>query len=376
MLLIMLQLLTPEQYHYIQPLFGEDTVPTLYCQGILAGKYPGKVIVDDLDQPQCALIIKDVWCHLIGNPSSNTFNEALKDELAEKKIIGEKNVLFFVDPSPAWLGVLAGLVENRQPIEMPRRLYAALPDNDRLKYSLPDGFELHFIDESLVADIEGELPGDVQKVLDLRTGTDVPDEMAFGFVAVNGRTIAAWSVIDFIVGNVGEIRLVTEGNYRRRGLALATSAAAITYGLAHGLTQIDWDVAASNTGSIRTAEKLGLQLIHEPKEYIIIYPEVGYFINLAWSHLDAKRFEQVHLVTEKMVTSDKEILIQYGQFLTGAAWAGLGDQAQAICHLNQAIEAGFNELGELEKCPPLKHLHKSPAWEQLVNRIQTQSEKI
>ena len=131
-----------------------------------------------------------------------------------------------------------------------------------------------------MAEVNGELPDDVRKVLTLRQEADVPDEAAFGFVTVNGRTITTWSIVDFIVGYVGEIRLVTESHYRRRGLAAATSAATIIYGWAQGLHQIEWNAAASNPDSIRTAQKLGLQLLHESMEYIIIFSEVSYLINL------------------------------------------------------------------------------------------------
>ncbi|MBK8986460.1 MAG: GNAT family N-acetyltransferase [Chloroflexi bacterium] len=368
---MMLHLLTPKQYHQIQPLFGEDDRPSLYCQGIVAGKYPGKIVVDNPNQPRSALVIKDAWCDLIGDPGNETFNQALKDELTEKKHIGENTkVLFFVDPSSAWLKVLAGLLDDRQPIEMPRCLYAATPTYDVPAPALPEGFDLRFIGEALRDEVDGDLPEDVQKVLDLRKAAIVPDEMAFGFVAVNGRSPVAWSVIDFIFGDVGEIRLVTEENYRRRGLAVATSAATIAYAVAHqGLRQINWDAAASNIPSIRTAQKLGLQLLHEPKEYIIIFPEIGYFINLAWSHLDAHRFEQVHAVTGQMLASDKEMLVQYGQFLTAAACAGLGDRTKAIFHLHKAIEAGFDDLYEMKKSPHLTILQDSTEWQQLIERI-------
>jgi GNAT superfamily N-acetyltransferase len=320
------------------------------------------------------LIIKDAWYHLIGDAANEAFNQALQREMVEKKLIGEDTrVLFFVEPSPAWLQVLSGLVEDRQPVPMLRCLYVATPALTLPTPALPDGFELHFIDESLVDKVDSEIPGDVQKVLDSRRGADMPDGMAMGFVAVNGRAITAWSVIDFIVEDVGEIRLVTEADYRRRGLALATSAATIAYGLAHGLRQIDWNVAAANTPSVRAAQKLGLQLLHEPMEYMIIFSEISYLINLAWSHLDAHRYAQVHTVTEQMVTSDKEMLVQYGHFLTAAAWAGLGDRAKAIADLNKAIEAGFHDLASLENNRPLAILHDSPEWEQIITHIQSQA---
>jgi tetratricopeptide (TPR) repeat protein len=366
----MLHLLKAEQCHSLQPILGQD-IP-LYCQGILTGKYQGKVMVDNPDRPQSALVIKDIWCHLLGDPGNDDFNEGLKGELAEKKVIGEEiNVLFFINPSPAWLNVLHGLVENRQPIELPRCLYTTVSETIVHTPDLPEGFTLHLIDELLPGKVDGELPGDVQKVLTLRQSvTAAADEMAFGFVALHGRICAAWSVIDFIVGNIGEIRLVTENRYRRLGLAFTTSAATIAYGFSQGLEQINWDAAAANIPSIRTAQKLGLRLLYEPKEYILIFPEVGYFINLAWSHLDAHRFAQAHSIAEQMISSDKEVLVQYGHFLAAAAWAGLEDKEAALNHLQQAIDAGFDDLFEMENSQPLKRLHGLPEWEQLLRQMQ------
>ena len=270
-----LHLLSLRQYPRIKSLFDESIQPSLYDQGILAGKYPGKVIADDPDHPRSAILIKDIWCHLIGDPDNISFNSALQHALTEKQFIGEKtNVLFFMDPTEAWCNILNSLIENRDPIETPRYVYVAT-QGYQIQTPPPDECRLVFIDESISGLVDGELPDDVQKVLKLRKGSDTPDEMGFGYAAIYGRTCAAWSVIDFIVGKVGEIRLVTDGRYRRRGLAFLTSAMTINYGLAHGLDQIDWDVAASNIGSIRTAQKLGLTLLCATKEYTIIFPEVG-----------------------------------------------------------------------------------------------------
>ncbi len=364
-----LQLLSSQQYSRIKSLFDESTHPTLYDQGIVAGKYPGKVLVDDADHPRSAILIKDIWCHLIGDPNNAAFNSALQQALTEKQFIGEKaNVLFFIDPAEAWCNVLKDLIENREPIETPRYVYVATQGYQIQVPPSPDECKLVFIDESIIGRVDGELPNDVQKVLDLRNGSDTPDEMGFGYAAMYGRTCAAWSVIDFIVGKVGEIRLVTDVRYRRRGLAFLTATMAINYGLAHGLDQIDWDVAASNIGSIRTAKKLRLTLLRTTKEYTIIFPEVGYLINLAWSHLDGNRFEQVHVIAEKMINSDKEILIQYGHFLLGAAWAGLDDSTKAFDHLNKAIDAGFDDTSELESCPSLTKLHGMPGWKKIMER--------
>lgn len=363
-----LHLLSSQQYPRIQTLFDESITPTLYDQGVLSGKYPGKVLVEDIEHPRSALVMKDIWCHLVGDPNNITFSSALRQAIVEKEFIGEKtNVLFFMNPTDAWCNVLNGLIAEREPIQTPRLVYAAT--QQQIQIPPFDDFKLVFIDEQITNLVDGELPDDVQKILNLRKETATPDEMGFGYAAIYGRTCAAWSVIDFIVDKTGEIRLVTDARYRRRGLAHLTSGMTIKYGLAHVLDQILWDVAASNIGSIRTAEKLGLSLRQESKELTLIFPEVGYLINLAWGHLDGSRFEQVQHVAERMVNSDKEILVQYGHFLIGAAWAGLENTPQAFVHLNKALDAGFDDLAELEGCPPLTGLHGLPEWKSLLERI-------
>ncbi len=362
-----MKLVEPNQYEKIQHLLGNAEGTSLYCEGILSGKYAGKVLVDNTERPSSAVIIKHIWCHFVGNPNNEPFCMDLKEELATKQFIGEDTrTLFFVDPSPAWLAILEGLVDGRRPIKMPRCLYLATPQTVITEPSLPEGFEVCFIDDAFLTGVEGDLPSDVQKVLDLRHAADKPDEMAFGYVVKNGRSICAWAVIDYIVGERGEIRLVTDSEYRKLGLATAVSAQTIQYGLTHGLTQIEWDVASANIGSIRTAHKLGLTLHHNHTEYILIYPKIGYLINLAWSHLDAKDFEQAKTVANKMIVAEEEILIQYGHFLLGCAWAGGHQMDKAIAHLHKAVDAGFDDVSEMEHASSLKIIRTHPEWSQIM----------
>jgi GNAT superfamily N-acetyltransferase len=81
----------------------------------------------------------------------------------------------------------------------------------------------------------------------------------FGFVALHNKQIVAHAVIDCIVEGVGDVGLVTAGDFRRLGLATITSATVVEYGLSHGLALLNWDSSAGNIGSLRTAEKQGLR---------------------------------------------------------------------------------------------------------------------
>ncbi|MEM7330865.1 MAG: GNAT family N-acetyltransferase [Chloroflexota bacterium] len=364
----MLKQFESNAYGRILPLLQCYEGQDLYAQGIISGKYDGKVLVDNDQNPTSAFVLKDGWGNLLGNSNNSAFNAALSNGLTQKKLIDENQAaIFIVDPSISWLEQLQALIPHRQPIAEPRKIYAAhepCPISPN-----PEDCEICFIDESLPEQIDGKLPGDVQKVLELRHKSTVPDNSAFGFVVKNGRSCIAWAVVDFIVGTEGEIRLVTEQAHRQQGHAARVSGTAINYGLAHGLKRISWNVSDKNIGSIRTAEKLGITLAESSMEYILIFPEVGYFINLGFSHLDNGRYTQALQTTKQMIDSGEQILMQYGYFLAGAARAGLGKNDKALKLLNLAIDNGFSDKGEFQSCHQLTPLHSHAEWDQLINRL-------
>ncbi|MGB0387190.1 MAG: GNAT family N-acetyltransferase [Ardenticatenaceae bacterium] len=380
----MLYKLTPDLFYRAAPLFGEQIKHHLFCAGVLAGNYSGQVIVDAPEQPRSALVIKDgMWCYLGGEAKNEAFNEALRVALAEKEMIGKQTGALLVSvSSKTWRDVLDSLIPDRETIRMPRRLYVASREHFKRSSGLPDGFALRFMDDSLPAQVQDTLPEDVQKVLALRASAKEPDQAAFGFVALSDqrceagkRALAAYAMVDCIVGPKGEIGLFTEPAFRRRGLALATSAATIAYAvpelveraLSHGLTDIHWDCATSNLGSLRIAEKLGLELRLEHDLYLLIFQKVGYLINLAWSHLDLGHFQATLDAGQPLLTLDGAI--KHGHFLAGAAWAGLGHQKQAFTHLNHAVDHGWDDVAEIENSLPLRPLHGTEGWAGLMARL-------
>jgi RimJ/RimL family protein N-acetyltransferase len=53
----------------------------------------------------------------------------------------------------------------------------------------------------------------------------------------------------------------------------AAAAATIEYGLGHGLGQINWDCQAENLGSLRTAQRLGLEPVDIYRMYCFFCKE-------------------------------------------------------------------------------------------------------
>lgn len=362
--------LQPHQFNLAQPLFKQQSQHHLFCAGVLAGKYPGRVVVDHPQHPRSAFVYKPgVWCYLGGEIHNPAFYSALGSALMDKQFIEEKTqALLFGSSLEQWETVLKNLIPGRLPINTPRYLYVADQQHQPTPAPLPAGFDLLFIDENLPAQVTSELPGDVQQLLNLRTGSSTPDKTAFGYVALqNGRAVA-WSVIDCIVGTRGEIGLETESQYRQQGLGSAVSAATIHYGLSHGLTTIHWDVISYNTPSIQMAKRHGLHFVLQYHQNLILFNEVSYLANLAWAELDQENYQATLDFCQQLLALEKGQM--YGHFLTGAAWAGLGQPDTAFRHLHHTLDNGWDDLFELENNPTLKVLHSSPEWGALVSRLQ------
>lgn len=361
--------LTPELFSRVQPLFSVQARRHLFCAGVLAGKYAGQVIVDDPDQPRSAMVLKgEMWAYLGGDAHNAAFNQALGAALAAKQFVGQDGWgVLFNAPSAAWRSVLDTLVPDRLPIATPRFLYVAKAGHFRGAPPMPEGFALRFINESLAAEVAGEMPADVQNVLNLRANSPQPDQAAFGYAAVQDQTCVSWAVVDCIVGDQGEIGLVTRSAYQKRGLGMAVSGATIAYGLAHGLAEIHWDVVSYNIASVRMAEKHGLQLCQTYDQNLIIFGQVSYLANLAWDHLDRGRFQATLDVCAQLLALENGQ--KYGHFLSGAAQGGLGNGEKAFFHLHQAVDHGWDDAGELENCAPLQGLRGTGEWEALRARL-------
>lgn len=362
--------LQPHQFNLAQPLFEEQNKHHLFCAGVLVGKYLGRVVVDHPQHPRSAFVYKPgVWCYLGGDSNNQPFFSALGSALLSHQFIEEKTqALLFGSSLEQWGEVLEQLIPGRLPIHTPRYLYVADQHHQPPPSQLPAGFTLAFIDETLPAQVTAELPGDVQQVLNLRADTAEPDQHAFGFVALHHGRAVSWSVIDCIVNQRGEIGLETESEYRQQGLGGATSAATIHYGLTHGLTAVHWDVISYNTPSVQMAERHGLKLVWQYHQNLILFNEVSYLANLAWAELDKANYQATLDFCQKLLALEKGQM--YGHFLTGAAWAGLGQPETAFYHLNETIHCGWDDLFELKNNPTLKVLHGSPEWGVLLQRLE------
>lgn len=363
---MLIELLSPDFYK-ARALFAPLMAEQMFCAGVLEGLYSGRVFVDDRDHPQSGLVTKDnVWWFLAGNPNNAAFNQALNTALFDRTIVGEKGWGGMLVCHPAdWDAQMSVIFAPHIPIATQRLHYTCQQMTHDWRAQIPDGFEIRFLDQSLVDDGIA-LYGAAEDALKLRQDAAEPDRKAVGFVALHDQKMVAYSVVDCIVDKGGDIGLYTDGAFRRRNLAYLTSAAVIEYALAHGVEVVHWDCEAFNTGSIRTAEKLELKLRQEHTMYRLILNPLLHEVNRAWAYFDAGSYPQAAEICQQHIDAGSPHVHHY--YVLARCYAETSRPDEAIRTLELAAKNGWTEVNEAKD--DFSALKNHPLWDGILEQMQ------
>ena len=362
--------LTATSYDQVKALYEPLTFMP-FCAGVLEGSHEGRVFVDDLVHPSTSFLLTwDCWGYLAGDPDNAAFLHDLNKALFGKTFLREHAWgLFLSCPPDGWSEGLASVCAPHPPIELPRRHYVAHTMSGNGQPRIPEDYALRRMDRSLL-DLPGPLPEDVISLVESIDWSADSRDKRCGFVALRGDKVAAWAMIDCVVGHVGEIGLYTQETHRRRGLATATSAATIAYGLAHGLTSVVWDCYVHNTGSVRTAEKLSLHRERDHTMYCLHLDESNHWAMLAWHQADNGSYQQA-LDSCEWVFSQQSRPPEIAYIAAARAWAAMREQDRAFAQLDRAVDAGWNYVPDLA-CSEFDDLREQPEWQALLARLGAQ----
>jgi RimJ/RimL family protein N-acetyltransferase len=355
-------------YEAVRPLFQPLAGYQPFCAAVLAGVHRGRIFVDDPHRPQAGFMSReDGWCFLAGNPGSGAFDRALNRAIWDRRVIPRQARSLFITCYPQdWHGQLAVVLDPRQPIPVRRRHYVCRALSYDWRSRLPEGFSIQRMDEALLGRPGLQVPEEVKETLERWRVRANPDLQDYGFVAIHGDEVVAWATVDAIVDGVGDAGLFTLPAYRRRGLATATTVAAVEHGLAHGLAAVSYTCATDNAGSIRTAERLGFERRPDYWFYYFVFDEAEHLSALAYQHLQEKRYrEAVDLLEQAFALDEGPPLWAYSD--AARAWAALGNQAKALERLATAVDYGWLEI---EDIPEFEILHDTPEWALLLARVQ------
>jgi RimJ/RimL family protein N-acetyltransferase len=353
--------LKESEFEETRPLF-RPLAEQPFCTAVLAGIHPGRVFVDDPDQPRTACVTReDSWCFLAGDPGNDDFNRALNQAIYSREVIGEEvPALLFTCHPEGWHGPLATILHPRQPIPMPRRHYVGYEVKYDWRAALQEGFVVHPMDETLLTHPGLTVPDEVKETIEKWRSPASTRFSDFGFVTIHSDAttqeaeVVSWATVDAIVAGIGDAGLFTVARYRRRGLATITTAAAVEYGLSQGVSAVNWTCAESNVGSIRIAEKLGFQRRPDYTMYYFVF--------------DERYQESVDLYEQVFALTGNPPAWAYHD--AAQAWAALGNQSKALEYLRAAADRGWTDVHGTQECKEFETLHSSPEWAAVLERMQ------
>ncbi|MBN2386502.1 MAG: GNAT family N-acetyltransferase [Anaerolineales bacterium] len=376
----MLHRLDKKGFPNTRPLFAGLAETQPMCLAVLEGVYPGQVYADDPARPAAAYLQTSLgneqepqWGFLAGEPTSAAFHRDLNKALFEREIIHPDSPLVFCTcATPDWEPALRAIFAPSPPVPAPRRHYIARTLALDWRHVLPDGFVVEPLTASLLQSPGLSAPDDVRQTLAKWERLAGPRFADYGFVAIDlsprVAQVAAWATVDFIAGGMGDLGVFTQDGYRRRGLACATSAAAIEHGLACGLRQVSWTCMDDNPGSIRTAERLGLERVEDYNMYVLAFDLLEAQSMLAYAHLQAGRHRQALALLDGIIASGQDFP-PYVLFDAARARAILGEHAVALSHLQALAGRGSRNLALFEDCQEFVPLRDLCAWPAFLEKI-------
>jgi RimJ/RimL family protein N-acetyltransferase len=339
---------------------------------VLDGVNPGKVFVDDPAEPQSSYMYSPEACYLTGNPHNDAFNRAVNAALFSRTAMGSGDEApSFVLSTEAWADQLATICAPRTPFIQPRRHYVCRRVALDWRAALPDGYTVQMIDDALLNEPGLMLPDHIPGWIQRNWGSTVRFlAKGFGVVTRNDKEIVSWSLTDCVSGTGCEIGIRTAPDYRRRGLAAITAAAAVDYALSHGLSEVGWQCPEDNRGSFRTAEKVGFQLERRYADYYFFLDEAEHLSETAYMALKADRFQDCADLCEQVFALRAD-MPDYLYHMAARAWAAVGNTDKALAYLDEAADRNWPHRDFTESCAEFELLQGLPQWATILDRMST-----
>jgi RimJ/RimL family protein N-acetyltransferase len=363
-----------KNYDEVRHLFGELEAFQPMCTSVLEGVWPGRVWVDDAENPQVSLLITFLsgggaaWCFLAGDPRNPGVNKAVNKAIFEEKTAGKDVGTFLFTCTPEdWGGQLTVLGDPREPAPLSRRHYVCRELTYNWRANLPDRYTIQPMETDLLKHTDLQLPSEVKTTLGKWMSIKDKRFQDYGFVAMHENQAVAWATVDFVAAGKGDLGFETLPEFRKRGLGSMVAAAALEHGLAMGI-EVHWTCAEDNLGSQRSAEKLGLQRERDYVMYLFALDVHTHMAQVAYSRLANGQHRKAVELYEQLF-SQKADVPTWAYFDTAQGCAALGDTEKALRYLKIAVKQGWSAVELTEQTAEFEILHAMPEWEALLERM-------
>jgi RimJ/RimL family protein N-acetyltransferase len=242
--------LDASQFQQVIPLFAPIEHSIAIVFSVLEGNSPGRVFVDQPDQPSCAFLFPTgAFYYIAGDEKNDAFCHSVRHLLFDILLpeADEKEIILFAF-NDAWRDCLDELLKENGAIRIQRKMFDFNPDRYaefcKQRKGIPAGMRLQPIDSKMA-----ERYPQYQALVD-------PISKRFGYCLVNGDEIVSECSAIFVGNGEAEIDIHTAEAYQGRGYGLVVASAFIDGCLAKGLRP-NWACWPERLASLALAKKLG-----------------------------------------------------------------------------------------------------------------------
>ncbi len=243
--------------------------------GIVAGECKGDMWVDDVENPNIALVASFAvgGFSILGEAADieiyRSFKAFLTEEMFHRlKSIGIDCFEFSIESEKAKPYILMLFAEKniQEETEYSYRRNVGYSDS----IAVPGGYEIIRVDSEFLGKLESGAFDNkellTERLLEAWGTYEAFLKKSIAFAAINNKRIVSVIAGTARFKSIVSIDIETEDSHRNKGLALALTCCFANECAANGYTA-QWDCMEANIASRRTAEKAGFQLFKSRKVY-------------------------------------------------------------------------------------------------------------
>ncbi len=342
---------------------------------VLEGNNPGRVWIDQEDDPHVAIMKTPEGILLAGDPKSVNAAENLRTWFEDEFIPGgNKSGLFGFEIyfDPEWRDVAEFGFKSRTLIAYPRMHLLIDRQSERMNPLPPlDGFQSREITPGFLKEARGYKNIEHIDCWIKNNWGDINTyrEKGFGYCYIYNRIIVSWSVSDCLYQDCCEIGIETDPAFRKRGIATRTVNLILDHAFENGIREVGWQCPAHNHGSVRTAQRTGFKLEREYTGYEGYYDRARHILIQGFNELYHRKsvsaaIDHFEHCLEAYPANPKVLY----DLASGFAQAGSVDRAFEA--LSKAIRLGFQDVDHIMNNEHLSALRADPRWKEIKSLVE------
>ena len=349
--------LSEEQYENVRGLFKEFE-QQLAINAVIDTTLDGKIYVDNIVSPTSAYINTPEGQMIAGNSENDEFNCELR------KLIPFNAYLQFMDKT--WEEKLPDIWANKYIWKESRTYMTIHPSEFELcnwSELLEEGYTIEKVDKNFLRRPLKNMESVLTRVEEWGS-IEKFENLAYGFCIVWKDSIVSRCICDNIHLDRTECGIWTDRYHRGKGLARIIVSVAVEHCFNISFKEVGWHCLSNNTGSIKTAKKVGFKEKMIYSSYGIGLPgeSQGDLTKDEWL-VYAKRYDEI-------VKDQAHPVKGVSYIYAAAAYSLAGLDNEALLYLYKMKDSGWrNDYSFVIDDWPFWGLHGTEQWDTFVKSI-------